>query len=212
MNNQSIIKGKNNIIIKSTHAEIEITKEDVTTYVLISLEDVNAVKQHRWFMKQGYANSATAGSLHRFLMKDNLVESNLVVDHIDRNKLNNKRDNLRVITGTANSMNRSDSQFPVAGITVTAQGRYRVRLRYRDVCVLDKCFGTVNEAIRARLIAEIENCYNINQKLYDIYLTKEEINNAIFVGAINNMRGTALNKDKTAALNLMINRPILTSI
>lgn len=209
MNKQSIIEGKNNIVIYGDHAEIEIISKGITTYVEISLEDVNKVKEHRWFITQGYTNSATAGSLHRFIVKP---EPGYVVDHIDRNKLNNRRENLRAISPISNSMNRSDSQFPVAGITVTPQNKYRVRLRYREVCVLDKCFSTANEAIRARLIAEIENCFDINQKLYSIYLTPEEIEAATFTGAINSFYGKALNKDNKAAMNLLINRPITAVI
>lgn len=208
-NTTSIIEGRNNIIIYADHAEIEIISKGITTYVQISLEDVNKVKEHRWFITQGYTNSAVVGSLHRFLINP---DRGYVVDHIDRNKLNNRRENLRAISPIANSMNRSDSQFPVAGISVTPSNKYRVRLRYKEVCVLDKTFNTANEAIKARLIAEIENCFDINHKLYSIYLSPEEIEAATLRAAINNFYGKALNKDKKAAINLLNNRPIITNI
>lgn len=46
--------------------------------------------------------SSTLVGLHRFLMDQ---PSGLVVDHIDRNPLNNKKSNLRIVTAAQNNQN-----------------------------------------------------------------------------------------------------------
>lgn len=72
----------------------------------ISLEDVAELQWHNWYEgKNGYAASRIDGriqTLHRFIMNPQRC---LVVDHIDRNPLNNRRENLRIVTQVENGLN-----------------------------------------------------------------------------------------------------------
>ena len=57
----------------------------------------------KWHCGRGYAANSDLGLMHRFLMKDPV---GLMVDHIDGNRLNNQRANLRIVTAQQNQSNR----------------------------------------------------------------------------------------------------------
>lgn len=78
-------------------------------------EDYDKVATHRWFAVRDdrgagpsyYARAKISGksvSLHRFLIGE--IPQGAVVDHIDRNPLNNRRINLRVVNKYQSAQNR----------------------------------------------------------------------------------------------------------
>ncbi len=77
--------------------------EKVKTFIDDS--DLVILRQHQWFLdSKGYAASRIDGNiirLHRFLMNP----QNLYVDHINGNKLDNRRKNLRLATHAQNQWN-----------------------------------------------------------------------------------------------------------
>lgn len=82
-------------------------------YAMVSLDKWHYVCNYEWYLaKSGYPICYSLGKihLHRFIYFQILGEnppSNLYVDHIDRNKLNNVDSNLRLVTPQQNSFNRS---------------------------------------------------------------------------------------------------------
>lgn len=88
---------------------------------LISKEDLSIINAHSWYVSTSgyvvcYDPSDTSGDsklrLHRIIMK---APKGLHVDHIDGNKLNNTRNNLRLVTGQQNSFNRSAGKNNTSG-------------------------------------------------------------------------------------------------
>jgi hypothetical protein len=73
----------------------------------ISTFDIFRTREYRWSLgSHGYAKSTKLGStLHRFLMGTN---AKLEVDHINRDKLDNRRKNLRFVTPQANCLNNGN--------------------------------------------------------------------------------------------------------
>ena len=110
-----------NIILSSHFADGTLTEINLAAYVkikllgsksdkafLISLQSLSTVLQHNWYYsKGGYPRSYTARyhTLHRFLL--GRQEKGMVIDHINRDKMDNRLDNLRVITQKENSYNRT---------------------------------------------------------------------------------------------------------
>ena len=83
------------------------------TYAMVSMDKWPYVSKYQWYLgKSGYPMSYDLGKmqLHRFVYTYILKAyppSNLYVDHIDRNKLNNTDNNLRLATPQENSFNKS---------------------------------------------------------------------------------------------------------
>lgn len=91
---------------------IEISGEkNKGQYIVVSDCDFLEVSKYKWFLSaKGYPKrnvwidgKSTEIALHRLLTG---FRSDVQVDHIDGNKLNNRRCNLRLCTSTQNSFNR----------------------------------------------------------------------------------------------------------
>lgn len=183
-----------------------MSKAGVITETLISLEDVNEVAKYRWnpnTTNQGktYMKNKKLGYLHRFLMNS---PEGRVVDHISGDSLDNRRSNLRVVTGSENRMNRVDSTVAdIAGITMLRNGSFQVRLRKGQVSLYCSTFRSRKEAVKARLKIELSYGLYINEDLYRVMLSEEELLGALTVYSYNLLRGKVLervNTDKILSL------------
>lgn len=82
--------------------QIKLTQD---RYALIDDEDFDLISQYKWHFDGKYAAKKSPDKvyLHRLIMKPQRSEQ---VDHIDGNKLNNTKNNLRVANGQNNQANR----------------------------------------------------------------------------------------------------------
>lgn len=112
------------------------------TVALVDDSDYEWLSQWKWQLhRDGYAYRTTTVKgkkkhikMHRLIMGEPKVKH---VDHRDRNRLNNQRDNLRVSTPRQNQRNK-----PAIGGTSAYKGVYRVRY---------KVVGGVKERWRAKI-------------------------------------------------------------
>jgi hypothetical protein len=92
--------------------EIYLTQGKVA---IVDDEDFDLASQYKWFVRKGsntFYASTWVGEwktrkllhLHRLIMKN--PDSSVMVDHKDRDGLNNQKSNLRLCTNTENSKNR----------------------------------------------------------------------------------------------------------
>ena len=161
------MKDPNEIVIYDDFAEIILYNKDKNekARAIIDLEDVEKVKKYKWgLMNEGYVNSKLKNGdtlmLHNYI---NNLEANgewITSDHIDRNPLNNRRNNLRNATYSENNINqelRSQNTSGKTGVswdkknqkwhTYIGLNGHRVHLGYFD----ELCY-----AIKTRKEAEIK--------------------------------------------------------
>lgn len=128
---------------------LELTQGYVT---MIDDEDYERVSRFSWCYSCGYAMRKENGRtlyLHQFVMPGHEM-----LDHIDQDKLNNQKANLRPTDKSLNALNAKNT----IGYTVTPIGKYRALLSIRGKRY-DKVFNTPEEALawRAKKKAEVLN-------------------------------------------------------
>ncbi len=123
-------------------------------WALVELSDVDKVRDIAWTLDpRGYVAGRPAGfktstTLHRWLILDG-VAGKEVVDHIDGEKLNNRRSNLRVCSQADNAKNTRlgrNNTSGAKGVSQDANGRWRARIWKDRREIRIGTFDTVEEA------------------------------------------------------------------
>jgi len=112
------IYDRNPIVIKKDHAEIIIfnEKHQEKGRALIDIEDVTLVKNYKWCIDYfGYVINKKEGSLHRLVLKNQ--SRNIKPDHINRNKLDCRKHNLREVSHSSNIHNSKMWSHNTSGTT-----------------------------------------------------------------------------------------------
>ena len=139
-----------------------------------------------------YVTHDTFGRLHRFIL--GITDSKTIIDHIDRNGLNNQKSNLRLVTNSLNKRNQdvcSNNRFNFNGISYEpAKGNHSAQIRavwseydYIDSKkrnkVKSKSFSLsrygLNEAIRLAILTRIEKMKKFDYIIDDRSETIERI-------------------------------------
>jgi hypothetical protein len=80
----------------------------VVGYSKVDDEDFNILKEYKWSLDgdrgNSYLRNKKLGAIHRFIMK---CPKNKEVDHINRDRSDNRKQNLRICTRSQNMMNRT---------------------------------------------------------------------------------------------------------
>lgn len=166
--------------------EHEIKGDEVLVYikeyvVKIDKKDLEEVSKYRWFIssKPIYpytdiwnkkTKSVKRIRLHKFLMGDN---GKLFTDHINGDKLDNRRSNLRFVTRAFNTMNR----IPKKGHLGYCKTKYSKTSRHRKLYLVQwidggkryqKRFMTEKEAILCRIEEDVKRMgFSQYQKVFD---------------------------------------------
>ena len=110
--------------------------------------------------------------LHRFVMDIN--DKNLVVDHINRNPLDNRKSNLRICSYKENSFNKSirvDNTSGIVGVDFhKINKKWRAKIKYNNITIHLGYFEDINEASINRRVAEeiLFGEYSPNGKLDNV--------------------------------------------
>lgn len=118
-------------------------------YAIVDNEDFDRLKDINWKFNGGYAHNNNLGRLHRNIMD---VKEGDVVDHIDGNPLNNRRNNLRVCTQQENIYNSRPSRTNVSkykGVTKLNEDKYLARIYKEGKVMRIGLFSSAEEAGRA---------------------------------------------------------------
>lgn len=102
----------NEINIIDNHAEIVLynKRNDKIGIAIIDIDDIDKCKSYKWSINSnGYARNGKHNLfLHNLILNINVLPKDLVCDHINRNRLDNRKPNLRIVTKSENCFNRSN--------------------------------------------------------------------------------------------------------
>lgn len=159
---------------------------------VIDAEDFDRVKDYCWRKdRKGYiiANGRNGSNkivwLHRIIMR---AKDDEIVDHINWDKSNNKKSNLRIATKTQNNINikrKSNNTSGYTGVSVLKNGKYKSSISINGKKYHLGTFDELKDAVKTRHKAEQilhgEWSGEINRKDF-IKLIKSEIRKDIDIG------------------------------
>jgi hypothetical protein len=79
-------------------------------YAEVDPEDYVRLNRYKWFLRNTYAVAVVDGCtvrMHRVVMQED--DPRIVIDHVNRDRLDNRTSNLRRMTPTENANNRIDN-------------------------------------------------------------------------------------------------------
>ena len=147
----------NRINVVGDVAEVIITDggDNYKAVTIIDAEDVARVMSHRWTLNgNGYVrtfNSCSPVYLHRFIFN---YDGPLTVDHINRNKLDNRKCNLRVVSQSLNNLNNDANGFTKVNRNLKKKYAAKLPIGYRKTKTV--YFETAEEAHSAYEAAKRE--------------------------------------------------------
>ena len=151
------LRKKNNYDVNGETVIVHLTNTDAE--MLCDLDDWEKQKYKTWYINNmGYAISSIKNHhvvFHEVIM---CAEKGMVVDHINRNKLDNRKSNLRIVTQHVNKINSSVYCTNTSGHTgVTYRKdtkKWMAQIVYNYKHISLGCYEKKEDAIRAREIAE----------------------------------------------------------
>ena len=154
----------NEIIRYEDHAEMIIYNRDKTERcrVLLDLEDIPKVDNTVWSYATGgyirtiYKDSKISACIHRVILDIN--DPNVLVDHINMNRLDNRKSNLRIANKAENSMNRItpiNNTYGFRGVSFDKRrNKFRAYIKVNGKQISLGYYLDFKEAKKARLEGE----------------------------------------------------------
>lgn len=107
---------RNDFIEYENHYVMIVISKGKAIEVLIDKDDYELVKDFKWFNCKNYIqtkNNNKQVKLHRFIMN---CPDDKIVDHINRNTFDNRKENLRITNHYVNARNTSISKNNTSGV------------------------------------------------------------------------------------------------
>jgi hypothetical protein len=155
------IKG-NNITIEGSIVKVKFNTN--SKYILIDKEEYNTIKNYTWVLKgNGYAHTRIGRSfgldnakwvyLHDMILKNK--PEGYMIDHINGNRLDNRKENLRFVTPSQNSSNveRKVGKSNVLGVW-EYKNNWQAMIRVSGKRIYLGYFNNKENAVKARKEAE----------------------------------------------------------
>ncbi|MNO86373.1 AP2 domain protein [compost metagenome] len=142
---------KNRFEVRGNTTVIFVNYKEEIVEVLVSTSDLPKLMEfpYKWGYNCGYIQAATyfegkhkqkSIKLHRFLTE---APDGLVVDHINGDKLDNRKENLRVVTSRINNQNRKNSKNVYLD---KRSNNYYASVRTKERIYYSRYFKTFEEA------------------------------------------------------------------
>lgn len=152
------------IVVKGDYAEIILynNKSNEIARTLIDADDIERIKDYKWHIANSlnYVEAIInrkKTALHRYIIG---AQKSEIVDHKNRNVLDNRKDNLRICTLQQNAYNKRLPKNNTSGyLGVTWHKRHQkwmASLCFNKKLVFIGYFEDYNEAVNERIKAEKE--------------------------------------------------------
>ena len=112
------------------------------------LEDADRISKYKWHVNNaGYAKSSRHELMHREIL---CYKGKLDVDHINQDRLDNRRENLRVVSRSANAQNcKSGGKSKYLGVSLKkSSGKWHTQISFNWKKIHGGYFLTEQEAAR----------------------------------------------------------------
>ena len=171
---------------------VKIYNNSRTDYFIVDYEDYEKIKHDIFYwsivrkkigdrdenyvltQRYDYGNI----KIHNYIMNP---EEGYIVDHINGNGLDNRRENLRIVTQQQNAFNRAIQTNNTSGhkgvSLVKRNNKWLARIGFNGKRIVLGTFDSYEEAVEARKIAEIKYYGEYSRQYGSIcYKTEEDIN------------------------------------
>ena len=128
---------------------------------MIDNDDFDRIKERHWTYSGGYwftyiriGDKKMLLGMHNFIMPP---KDGYIIDHVDRNKSNNRKHNLRQATASQNSMNRTlrKNNSGITGVRLDKRrNKWRASITLNQKFIWLGEYADKDDAIKARLLAE----------------------------------------------------------
>jgi len=149
------------IIIEGNIAKIPLGENAKHGYAIIDAERADEFGQYLWCANKGYAIRRMPRNnkhihLHQCIIGK--APEGLVIDHINRNSLDNRKSNLRFVTQKFNMRNTGMYSHKTSGhkcgVWDKSRDKWAARIKSDGVHINLGRFGDIKEAVKARKKAE----------------------------------------------------------
>lgn len=135
---------------------IELTKGKQT---IVDDDMFEILNQYSWYASTGKKDNNFYAArcfrppqktvfLHHVVIGEPLKGLKLVIDHINKDTLDNRRENLRIVSSRMNGLNRKNSPR-LFGTSKREKGQWAARIKYRG---RDICLGVFEDREKAHLV------------------------------------------------------------
>ena len=151
----------NDLIYNVDYAEVIIRNRhgEIIAIAIIDLDDIELISQYKWNLSGGYARSVIDGHgifMHKVIMND--LNNDFIIDHINRNRLDNRKSNLRIVTLQENSLNQSVYKNNTSGVPGVlfnkSKNKWEASIQINRKRIYLGTFVNKEDAIKARKEAE----------------------------------------------------------
>jgi hypothetical protein len=122
--------------------------------------DFVEISKYKWRLGGKYARNNNLGQMHRFILEKMLsskIPKNMEVDHINHNKLDNRRENLRLCSKSENQANsiRKVGRLGYKGV-ISHRRKFEARIQKDGKKIYIGLYDTPQEAESAYKLKSVE--------------------------------------------------------